>query len=116
MTALFIAVLASLRATTRSRLKLAAEILALRHQLAVLQRTTPKRPPSVRSIGSSGWCSQVPGQPGCAGVRGAGLEGWSPDQKKAIVGEAVAGEESGHDPAPPQWRRTLQAALASGRS
>ena len=44
MTALFIAVLASLRATTRSRLELAAEILALRHQLAVLQRTTPKRP------------------------------------------------------------------------
>ena len=44
MTALFIALLASLRATTRSRLELAAEILALRHQLAVLQRTTPKRP------------------------------------------------------------------------
>ena len=44
MTALLIAVLASLRATTRSRLELAAEILALRHQLAVLQRTTPKRP------------------------------------------------------------------------
>ena len=44
MTALFIAVLASLRATIRPRLELAAEILALRHQLAVLQRTTPKRP------------------------------------------------------------------------
>ena len=44
MTALFLALLASLRATTRSRLELAAEILALRHQLAVLQRTTPKRP------------------------------------------------------------------------
>ena len=44
MTALLIALLASLRATTRSRLELAAEILALRHQLAVLQRTTPKRP------------------------------------------------------------------------
>jgi len=44
MTALFVALLASLRATTRSRLGLAAEILALRHQLAVLQRTTPKRP------------------------------------------------------------------------
>jgi transposase InsO family protein len=43
MTSLLIAVLASLRATTRSRLDLAAEILALRHQLAVLQRTTPKR-------------------------------------------------------------------------
>lgn len=28
----------------RSRVDLAAEILALRHQLAVLQRTTPKRP------------------------------------------------------------------------
>lgn len=44
MTALFVALLASLRATSRSRLELAAEILALRHQLAVLQRTTPKRP------------------------------------------------------------------------
>ena len=44
MTALFIALLAALRATIRSRLELAAEILALRHQLAVLQRTTPKRP------------------------------------------------------------------------
>src|SRR5687767_11409093 len=44
MTALFIAVLASLRTTTRSRLELGAEILALRHQLAVLQRTTSKRP------------------------------------------------------------------------
>jgi putative transposase len=44
MTALFIAVLASLRATVRSRLELAAEILALRHQRAVLQRTTSKRP------------------------------------------------------------------------
>ena len=44
MTALFVALLASLRATIRSRLELATEILALRHQLAVLQRTTPKRP------------------------------------------------------------------------
>ena len=44
MTALFVALLASLRATLRSRFELAAEILALRHQLAVLQRTTTKRP------------------------------------------------------------------------
>ncbi len=44
MTALFVAVLASCRTTLRSRLELAAEILALRHQLAVLQRTTPTRP------------------------------------------------------------------------
>ena len=44
MTALLIALLASLRATTRSRLELAAEILALRHQLAVLHRATRKRP------------------------------------------------------------------------
>jgi putative transposase len=42
MTALLIAVPASLRA--RSRLNLAAEILALRHQLAVLQRAAPRRP------------------------------------------------------------------------
>jgi putative transposase len=44
MTPLFVALLASLRATIRSRLDLAAEILALRHQLAVLQRTTSRRP------------------------------------------------------------------------
>ena len=44
MTALFIALLASLRATIRSRFELAAEILALRHPLAVLQRTAPKQP------------------------------------------------------------------------
>ena len=44
MTALFVAILSSLRATTCSRLEFAAEILALRHQLAVLQRTTQKRP------------------------------------------------------------------------
>ena len=43
MTALFVA-LSSLRATTCSRLELVAENLALRHQLAVLQRTNPKRP------------------------------------------------------------------------
>jgi len=44
MSALFVALLASLRAMIRSRTELAAEILALRHQLAVLQRTAPKRP------------------------------------------------------------------------
>jgi hypothetical protein len=44
MTALFIPLLASFRAATRCRHELAAEILALRHQLAVQQRTTPKRP------------------------------------------------------------------------
>ena len=43
MTALFIAVLALRQASIRSRLELAAEILALRHQLAVLQRAAPKR-------------------------------------------------------------------------
>jgi hypothetical protein len=57
MTALFIAVLASLRALIHSRLELAAEILALRHQLAVLQRTTPKRPlrPRLRLIDRLLW-------------------------------------------------------------
>src|SRR2546428_7979237 len=44
MAALFVALLASLRATIRCRVELAAEILALRHQLAVLQRSTPRRP------------------------------------------------------------------------
>jgi hypothetical protein len=42
MTALFVALLATLLATIRSRVELAAEILALRHQLAVLQRTTSR--------------------------------------------------------------------------
>src|SRR5262245_21916536 len=46
MTALFVALLASLRATVGLRLELAAEVFALRHQLAVLQRATPRRPPS----------------------------------------------------------------------
>jgi hypothetical protein len=44
MTGTVIALLASLRATIRSRVELAAEILPLRHQLAVLQRAAPKRP------------------------------------------------------------------------
>jgi putative transposase len=44
MTAVFIVLLASLRTTIRSRFELWAEILALRHQIAVLQRTTSKRP------------------------------------------------------------------------
>jgi hypothetical protein len=44
MTALFVALLTSLRATIRFRLEVATEVLALRHQLAVLQRATPKRP------------------------------------------------------------------------
>ena len=41
MIALFVALLASFRAAIRSRLELATEILALRHQLAVLQRGPP---------------------------------------------------------------------------
>jgi hypothetical protein len=44
MTAVLMALLASLRTTIRSRCELGAEILALRPQLAVLQRTTPTRP------------------------------------------------------------------------
>jgi len=43
MTAEFVALLAALRATVRFRIELAAEVFALRHQLAVLQRATPKR-------------------------------------------------------------------------
>jgi hypothetical protein len=43
MTALLVAFLAAFRASVRSRLELEAEILALRHQLAVLQRQTPRR-------------------------------------------------------------------------
>jgi transposase InsO family protein len=44
MTTLLVALFAALRSTVRSRVDLAAEILALRHQLAVLQRQTPRRP------------------------------------------------------------------------
>jgi hypothetical protein len=44
MLALFVALLASLRSAIHSRLELEAEILALRHQLAILQRQAPKRP------------------------------------------------------------------------
>jgi putative transposase len=44
MPALLIALLAALRSTVQSRLELEAEILALRHQLAVLQRQAPRRP------------------------------------------------------------------------
>jgi putative transposase len=39
-----IACLAAIRASVRDRADVAAEILALRHQLAVLRRTAPKRP------------------------------------------------------------------------
>jgi hypothetical protein len=44
MPAPLIALFAALRCTVRSRLELEAEILALRHQLAVLQRQAPRRP------------------------------------------------------------------------
>ena len=53
MTALFVALLASFRAATRSRLELAAEILALRHQLAVLHRATGK--PRLRPVDRLLW-------------------------------------------------------------
>jgi transposase InsO family protein len=43
MTASLIALIATLRSTLRSRLDLEAEVLALRHQLAVLQRQAPRR-------------------------------------------------------------------------
>ena len=44
MTALLVALLAAFRSSVPSRLELETEILALRHQLAVLQRQAPKRP------------------------------------------------------------------------
>ena len=44
MTALLVALLAPFRSSVRSRLELEAEIFALRHQLAVLQRQAPSRP------------------------------------------------------------------------
>ena len=43
MTALLVALLAAVRSFLRSRFELEAEILALRHQLAVLQRQGPRR-------------------------------------------------------------------------
>src|SRR5574341_2423688 len=44
MRAVLIAILAAVRSRVRSRAALEAEILALRHQLAVLQQAAPKRP------------------------------------------------------------------------
>jgi hypothetical protein len=44
MTTLLVALFAALRSTVRARLELEAEILALRHQLAVRRRQAPKRP------------------------------------------------------------------------
>jgi hypothetical protein len=44
MTALLVALLAAIRSAVRSRLELEAEILALRHQLAILQSQAPRRP------------------------------------------------------------------------
>ena len=44
MPALLVALLAALRSFVQSRLELEAEVLALRHQLAVLQRQAPRRP------------------------------------------------------------------------
>jgi len=44
MIATLMALLVTLRATVRSRLDLQAEVLALRHQLGVLQRQAPHRP------------------------------------------------------------------------
>ena len=44
MPAVFIAILTAVRSSFRSRAALALEILALRHQLAVLQQATPRRP------------------------------------------------------------------------
>jgi hypothetical protein len=43
MPALLVALLTALRSSVRSRLELEAEIFALRHQLAVLQREAAKR-------------------------------------------------------------------------
>ena len=37
--------------------------------------------------------------------------GWNPDQKKAIVGKAVAGEETGHDPRRQSGGERLSAAI-----
>jgi len=39
-----VAVLAAVRSSVRARAEFEAEILALRHQLAVLQQAAPKRP------------------------------------------------------------------------
>ena len=44
MRAVLIAVLATVRSSVRSRAELEVEIVALRHQLAVLQQPAPKRP------------------------------------------------------------------------
>jgi putative transposase len=54
MPALLVALLAALRSFARSRLELGAEIVALRHQPAVLQRQMPRRPRLLAPIASCG--------------------------------------------------------------
>jgi putative transposase len=54
MPASLIALVAALRSGLRSRVELQAEILALRHQLAVLQRHAPRRP-RLRSVDRLLW-------------------------------------------------------------
>src|SRR5712692_8085453 len=49
MCSTLVAVLAAVRSSVRARAELEAEIVALRHQLAVLQQSAPKRPHLTRA-------------------------------------------------------------------
>src|SRR5471030_3336581 len=64
MSPVLMAFLAAIRASVQARAELEAEILALRHQLAVLQRAAPKRPHLSRADACCG-CS-LPGLDGLA--------------------------------------------------
>jgi hypothetical protein len=59
-----IALLAAIRSSLQTRAELEAEIVALRHQLAVLQQTAPDGFASVGLIDSSGCCSHEYGAAG----------------------------------------------------
>ena len=66
---------------------------------------------SVRSIGCSGWCSQVPGQTWlrrCQACGSRGVESRSEESHRRRGGRRRG---IGPRPAPPQWRRTAAGGL-----
>ena len=64
MSSLFVAFFALIASTFRTRAALQAEILALRHQLAVFQKNAPRRLRSTAATGSCGWCCTEAGPVG----------------------------------------------------
>ena len=66
MTSFFIALLALVASTVRTRAAQQVEIVALRHQIAVLQRSSPRRSASSRPTDCSGFCCRACGPAGGA--------------------------------------------------